>query len=170
MHLNDSILFRPIAPGDNAEIAQVIRTVMEEHKIDRPGSVYTDPTTDRLFELFEREGAAYWIIEDQGRIIGGCGIYPTKGLPQGCAELVKLYLLKEARGTGLGERIMRHSIEAAFKVGYSTIYLESMPELNSAIGLYEKLGFKMLHEALGDSGHYACDVWMLLEMDEYHSA
>lgn len=155
---------RALRPEDNTSIAAVIRTVMEEHGIDRPGSVYTDPTTDQLFELFQREGSAYTLVESDGQIIGGCGIYPTDGLPDGCVELVKLYLLKEARGTGLGERLMRLSIARACELGYTHVYLESMPELNSAIGLYEKLGFRKRSSALGNSGHFACDVWMLLEL------
>ena len=158
---------RGIKPEDNISIAAVIRTVMEEHGIDRPGSVYTDPTTDQLYELFQQKGSKYTLAESEGRILGGCGIYPTKGLPYGCVELVKLYLLKEARGTGLGEHLMRLAIDNARELGYTQVYLESMPELNSAIGLYEKLGFTKLQGPLGDSGHFACDLWMLLDISQY---
>lgn len=83
-----NIILRPIEQKDNAEIAEVIRTVFREFKIDRPGTVYTDPTTDDLFSLFQKKGSAYWIAEDSGVIVGGCGVYPTQGLPDGCVELV----------------------------------------------------------------------------------
>ena len=155
---------RPLEQCDNPKIAKVIREIMIEHRIDKPGSVFTDPTTDDLYSLFSKEGAAYWIEELNGKIMGGCGIYPTDGLPNECIELVKLYLLKETRGIGLGEKLMRKCIEQAEEIGYSQVYLESMPELNSAIGLYEKLGFQQLDQAMGNSGHYACDVWMLLDL------
>jgi len=156
---------RPIQLADNAAMAEVIRAVMREHGIDRPGSVYTDPTTDELFTLFQMKGSSYFVLADKDKLVGGCGIFPTEGLPESCAELVKLYLVSELRGQGWGEKLMQHSIEAAFSMGYRKIYLESMPELNKAIGLYEKMGFKPLSAALGNSGHYACDVWMLLELD-----
>ena len=155
---------RPIQKSDNPKIARVIRDVMIEHRIDKPGSVFTDPTTDRLYELFGKERSAYWIVELNGQIVGGCGIYPTAGLPSGCVELVKLYLLKETRGTGLGKKLMLKCIEQAAELGYTQVYLESMPELNSAIGLYEKLNFKPLDGPLGNSGHYACDVWMIRDI------
>lgn len=156
---------RPIQKSDNPKIAKVIRDVMVEHDIDKPGSVFTDPTTDRLFELFMKPNSAYWIVELHGEIVGGCGIYPTTGLPEGCVELVKLYLLKSTRGIGLGKKLMQKCIKQAGELGFTKVYLESMPELNNAIGLYESLDFKLLDAPLGDTGHYACDVWMIHEIN-----
>ena len=43
-----------------------------------------------------------WVAEEDGVVLGGCGIYPTSGLPQGCAELVKFYLSAKSRKSGLG--------------------------------------------------------------------
>jgi len=94
---NSKIIFRIIESRDNMEIAGIIRTVFREFKIDRPGTVYFDPTTDDLYSLFRKEKSIYWIAEKEGKIIGGCGIYPTPDLPEGCAELVKLYLSSSER-------------------------------------------------------------------------
>jgi len=88
----ETLTFRRIKETDNREIAELIRKVFREFKIDKPGTVYFDPTTDDLFSLFSVPGSEYWIAEEDGVIIGGCGVYPTPGLPAGCAELVKLYL------------------------------------------------------------------------------
>ncbi|MFW0716977.1 GNAT family N-acetyltransferase [Pedobacter sp. N23S346] len=157
-----AITYREIQEQDNQELAELIRTILREFKIDKPGTVYTDPTTDHLSEVFETEQSAYWIAEEEGKIIGGCGIYPTSGLPDGCVELVKLYTASSARGKGVGKMLMQKSIESAQQFGYNQIYLESFPELTTAIGMYEKAGFKKLSAPLGNSGHFACNVWMLL--------
>ena len=93
--------------------------------------------------------------------MGGCGIFPTENLPQGTCELVKLYLAKEARGTGLGKQLMEISLSWAKENGYTQVYLESMPELAKAVSIYEKVGFKPLENPLGNSGHCGCDIWML---------
>ena len=74
------VIYRPIEEKDNKEIAHLIRTVFEEFDIHRPGTVYFDPTTDNLFGLFQASGSEYWIAEDDGVIIGGCGVFPTPGL------------------------------------------------------------------------------------------
>jgi putative acetyltransferase len=46
------IIYRTIAPNDNQPIAAMIRGVFEEHDAPRQGTVFSDPTTDHLFELF----------------------------------------------------------------------------------------------------------------------
>lgn len=155
---------RPIKKTDNHNIAELIRTVFREFKIDKPGTVYTDPTTDDLFSLFQTPRSAYWIAEENGIILGGCGIFPTKGLPEGCAELVKLYVSSDARGKGIGNMLMQRSIESAKELGYKQLYLESFPELNKAVSMYIKSGFYYLTAPLGNSGHFACNLWMLKDL------
>lgn len=158
------ITFRKIEEKDNKEIAELIRTVFREFKIDRPGTVYFDPTTDELFTLFSNPDSEYWIAEENGVIVGGCGVYPTPGLPEGCAELVKLYLSASQRGKGIGWKLMEKTFESAKRLGYRQLYLESLPELGKAINLYERAGFKNITTNLGDSGHFGCNIWMLKDL------
>jgi putative acetyltransferase len=165
MKLNKmSITFRTIEKRDNRELAYLIRTVFREFKIDRPGTVYFDPTTDDLYNLFQKPGSIYWVAEEEGKIIGGCGFYSTPGLPEGCAELVKLYLLSVHRGKGTGRKLLEKSMESAKNLGYKQLYLESLPELDKAIGLYEKAGFKFIPGPMGNSGHFGCNIWMLKDL------
>ncbi len=159
-----SIAFRNIKIEDNKEIAELIRSVFREFGIARPGTVYFDPTTDDLYSLFRTEGSVYWIAEDEGKIIGGCGIYPTRNLPGGCAEVVKLYLLSPYRKLGIGRKLLEMSIESAKKLGYKQLYLESLPELGKAISLYEKQGFRFIDHKMGDEGHFGCTIWMLKDL------
>jgi putative acetyltransferase len=158
------ILYRKIEQRDNEELAGLIREVFREFHIDKPGTVYYDPTTDHLFELFRHPASVYWIAEENRKIIGGCGIYPTPGLPGGCAELVKLYLLPGARGKGTGRCLMERCFISAKEMGYRQLYLETLPELGRAVGLYEKAGFGLLSGALGNSGHFGCTIWMLKDL------
>jgi len=159
-----AITFRRIEEKDNIEIAFLIRAVFREFHVDMPGTVYTDPTTDHLYELFLHPGSVYWIAESDGEMAGGCGIYPTKGLPEGCAELVKFYLSSMFRGKGTGRGLMEKCFESARELGYRQLYLESFPELGKAVGMYEKAGFRYLDGPLGNSGHFACNIWMLKEL------
>jgi len=97
-------------------------------------------------------------------IVGGSGVYPTPGLPEGCCELVKLYLSPIARGKGIGKALIQQCFTSAKEFGYKSMYLETMPELSIAVGLYEQLGFKYLQGPLGNSGHFGCDIWMLKDL------
>jgi len=155
---------RPIEPGDNVELAKVIRAALTEFGANKPGTVYFDPTTDALYELFRTPGSYYFVATIDHKVVGGCGIFPTDNLPEGTCELVKLYVAKEARGTGLGKQLMEKSMSWAKSHGYTQVYLESMPELTKAVSIYEKVGFKSLDGPWGNSGHCGCDIWMLKEL------
>jgi putative acetyltransferase len=159
--MQEAIHIRAIAPEDNQAMAQVIRTALTEFGANKPGTVFFDPTTDALFELFRTPGSAYFVALDANQVIGGCGIFPTENLPEGTCELVKLYVNQSARGKGLGKLLLEKSMHWAKTNGYTQVYLESMPELSKAVSIYEKLGFKNLPGPLGNSGHDGCDIWMI---------
>ena len=159
-----NISFREIRLEDNAQIAQVIRRALEEYGVARPGTVYTDPTTDDLFSLFKQDRSVYFIAELDGDLIGGCGVFPTVGLPKDCAEIVKLYIKKEARGLHIGFQLLEKCAQTAQEIGYKSLYLETLPELDKAVSLYERCGYKLLENPLGESGHFACSIWMLKQL------
>lgn len=162
--MSSEITYRLVEQKDNQALAKMIRGVLEEFGVNQPGTVYFDSSTDSLYELFSaEENAIYFIAEKQGELIGACGLYPTKGLPEGCIELVKFYLKKEFRGLGIGKHLMELSLEQAKKWNFKSVYLESLPELNTAVGMYEKAGFRHIPERLGESGHFACNIIMLKE-------
>ena len=158
----ESIRF--IEPKDNVALAAVIRAALTEFGANKPGTVYYDPTTDHLFELFQTPGSIYYIAEIEGTLVGGCGIFPTEGLPEGTCELVKLYLHKDARGTGLGKQLLNTAMQWAKENGYTQVYLESMPELSKAVTIYENVGFQRINQPLGNSGHCGCDIWMIKDL------
>lgn len=158
------IQIRNIEPSDNVAIAAVIRNALAEFGANKSGTVFFDPTTDHLFELFKAPGSVYFVAEKNRIILGGCGIFPTEALPEKTCELVKLYLDKAARGTGLGKALLLKAMDWAKENGYEQVYLESMPELSKAVSIYEKMGFEKLNNALGNSGHCGCDIWMLKKL------
>ncbi len=152
---------RLIEPKDNVALAAVIRAALTEFGANKPGTVYFDPTTDNLSALFETPGSVYYVAEKDNEILGGCGIFPTVGLPDKTCELVKLYLAPGSRGTGLGKALMLKAMAWAKEAGYEQVYLETMPELSNAVTMYEKLGYNRLPKSLGNSGHDGCSIWML---------
>lgn len=152
---------RLIEPKDNIALAAVIRAALTEFGANKPGTVYFDPTTDQLYQLFETSGSVYFIAENENELLGGCGIFPTIGLPEKTCELVKLYLAPAARGKGLGKALMLKAMDWAKEAGYEQVYLETMPELSNAVTMYEKLGYNRLPKSLGNSGHDGCSIWML---------
>jgi len=153
---------RTILQSDNSALAKIIRATLTEFGANHPGTVYYDESTDHLFELFQNPRSVYFVAQtDDGQIMGGGGIFPTEGLPSDTCELVKMYLLPEARGKGLGGSIIEKCLLCAKEYGFDRIYIESMPELKLALKVYQRFGFKYLSSPLGDSGHFGCDLWMV---------
>jgi putative acetyltransferase len=162
--MTNEVFIRLIQPSDNTDLARIVRDTLAEFGVNHPGTVYFDPTTDHLFELFQTERSIYFVAEINNRIVGGAGIYPSDGLPPDVCELVKMYLLPIARGSGLGRDLINKCLDFAKSAGYKQVYLETMPELKQALKVYEKFGFKYLDGPMGNTGHFGCDRWMLLEL------
>lgn len=159
-----SITIRTIQRADNPELAKIIRSCFHDFQVATEGTVYVDPTTDDLFKLFQPENSVLFVAETEGKLCGCCGIFPTEGLPDNCAELVKFYLHKNFRGTGIGRTLMEASINFAEDKSYNAIYIESLPEFSTAVSIYEKQGFKFLEKPMGNSGHSGCNLWMLKQL------
>jgi len=160
----ESVSIRNIQPADNSVLAKVVRDTLSEFGANHPDTVYYDPTTDTLFELFQKAGAKYFVAELDGEVVGGGGIYPTDGLDADTCELVKMYLLPQARGLGLGKILIEKCLQAARENGFRKVYLETMPELKQALKVYEKFGFDYLTGPMGNSGHTGCSMWMMKEL------
>jgi len=156
-----SLDIRPIQPGDNPILTNIVRSSLAEFGANKPGTVYYDDTTDHLYELFQQSGSVYFVAILDNVVVGGAGIYPSNGLPTGICELVKMYLSPSARGIGAGKKLIAKCVEFASENNYHSIYLETMPELKKAVSVYEKLGFQYLDGPMGNTGHFGCDIWML---------
>lgn len=157
---------RLIKEKDNEAVARIIRATLEEFGANQPGTVYYDQSIWRLTDILDGTKSAYFVIEEDNRILGGGGIYPTKGLPDHTAELVKIYTIPEIRGKGYGKQLINICLDFARQAEYRYVYLESMGELSMAVGLYERLRFRYLDAPMGESGHSYCKIWMLKDLNE----
>lgn len=152
---------REIRKEDDAAVATVIRSVLIEHNVPKVGTAYADASLDCMHATYNLPGSVYYVVEKDGRIIGGAGIAPLANGPADTCELQKMYFLPEARGTGAGSLMMEKCLDFAKATGYAQCYLETMPYMEAAQKLYTKSGFTYLDAPMGDTGHCSCPVWML---------
>ncbi|QHM76955.1 hypothetical protein C7M52_02942 [Mixta theicola] len=157
-----SLRIRPIREADNPFVAQVIRHVSAEFGLTADkGYTVADPNLDRLFELYSEANSAYWVVELEGRIVGGGGIAPLQCSAPDICELQKMYFMPQLRGRGLAWRLALQAFDFARERGFKRCYLETTASLTQAIRLYEKLGFQHIDGPLGCTGHVDCEVTML---------
>ncbi|WP_062060523.1 GNAT family N-acetyltransferase [Aquimarina longa] len=162
--MND-IKIRSIEFEDNESIASLIRKVLVEMGVPKVGTAYEDASLDMMYQTYDYPKMDYYVIVENGVIIGGAGIAPLAGkIPTGICELQKMYFLPQARGRGIGYEMIQRCLSFAKKQGYIKCYLETMPYMEAARSLYKKVGFVPLDGPIGDTGHYNCQAWMIKEL------
>lgn len=160
----DNVVIRPILQKDNAAVAEVIRQVLVDLGVPKVGTAYADKALDSMYENYNVPKATYFVAEVNGKVLGCAGVAQLENYDSDTCELQKMYFLEEARGKGLGSKMMDACISKAREYRFKKCYLETMPYMKDAQKLYKKAGFKYIDCRMGDTGHYSCPVFMLLDL------
>jgi len=155
---------RAIEPRDDAAVAAIIRAVMPEFGACGPGFAIHDAEVDAMCAAYRQPRSTYLVWELDGRVLGGGGVAPLQGGAPEVCELKKMYFLREARGRGWGEILLRRLLSEARGHGFRTCYLETLAGMDAAGRLYQRLGFAKIPAAMGNTGHFACDSWYALDL------
>jgi putative acetyltransferase len=155
---------RAVAAADNSALAGVLREVMEEFGAAGAGSSIHDPELQDMASAYAAAGSAYFVVEHEGRLVGGGGFGPLAGGAPEVCELRKMYLRPEARGHGLGRAMLARCLETARQIGYRRMYLETRQNMSDARRLYERSGFAPVSKPLGQTGHFGCDAWYVRDL------
>ena len=164
MALPDNTSIRPIHADDDATMATIIRTVMPEFGATGSGFAISDPEVDWMSRAYAAPRHAYFVVERDGRVLGGAGVAPLAGGDGDTCELRKMYFLREARGLGAGTAMMAQCLRAARDFGFRQCYLETLGGMDAAMRLYERSGFHRIDQPMGATGHGGCNAFYLLEL------
>ena len=140
MKLTDAYTFRPATNDDLLAIRAVLFSVRREiGVVDETGM--SDRDLNDLAQNYFESGGVFELIVDRrsNRIVGCASLRPQS---RRRAELCKMYILKSARGQGLGKRLLEDLSEAARRGGFAEVWLETNSTLTVATSLYEKYGFQ----------------------------
>jgi len=162
--LQSAYLIRPICQEDNQRVGRVIREVMTEYGAVGEGYSIEDPEVDQMYETYNNSRAAFFVICKDEEILGCGGIGPLAGGEATTCELKKMYFLPELRGIGFGKRLVFLCLEEARRIGYQECYLETVERMWQANLLYKKMGFQLLPEPKGCTGHSGCDSWYVKKL------
>ncbi|MEO8109646.1 MAG: GNAT family N-acetyltransferase [Ginsengibacter sp.] len=108
--------------------------------------------------VIDRGGFLFMLLEDDAAI-GSAGIFKINDEEY---ELIKMAVAPEHRGKKFGDMLLGKCISKAKEVQASKIILFSNSNLQTAIRLYEKFGFK--HVDVIDAPFKTADVKMELEL------
>jgi len=98
-----------------------------------------------------------------GELAGCCALRPIDDVDYiNAAEMKRLYVRKAFRGFGLGRELAEAILVAAVRLGYETVLLDTLDEMEAARALYEDLGFEEIppyyHNPLPGAHYLKVDV------------
>jgi putative acetyltransferase len=159
-----SFSIRPIRTSDDARMAQIIRTVMPEFGATGDGFAINDPEVDWMTRAYSGPRCSYFVVENEGQVMGGGGVAQLINGDEDVCELRKMYFLPQLRGLGAGTALMQRCLEAAREHGFKRCYLETLRGMDAAMRLYERSGFRKIAGPLGCTGHGGCDSFYMLDL------
>ncbi len=157
-------MLRQLQLKDNTAVGNIIRTVMPEFGASGQGFAIHDKEVEDMFAAYTQPRCAYFVWEEEGKILGGGGVAPLADGDANTCELKKMYFLPEGRGSGLGQAVLTECLKAAKALDYKFCYLETFNTMKGAMKLYEKNGFKKISDPCGNTGHFSCDVFYKIEL------
>ena len=134
--------YREMTEADNEVVAALVRDNLKQFGLDIPGTVYFDAGLDRLSDFYGNKERRYFVVENEaGRVIGGIGFARFEPMKD-TAELQKLYLSDSVKGFGLGYKLIDFIEGKMRDAGYKRSYLETHDNLQAAVHIYGKCGYK----------------------------
>ena len=154
----------PIEAQHNTDICQIIQQVGAQYGAVGEGFGPADAEVLCMSQHYLTEQRSQYLVAMiAGKVVGGAGIAPFLHYSDVC-ELKKLFLLPSSQGFGIGKALTRACLAFAVEQGYQQCYLDTLSSMQSAISLYEQLGFTHLTQPLAGTLHGGCDVWMLKDL------
>ena len=155
------IKIRRIKPQDNQSVKDLVINTLAEFGAKGPGFASSDAELQDMYASYQADNKAFYVVVTDNIVLGIGGLAPLDGEEHsGICELRKMYFDPQLRGQGIGKQMIDKCIAKAREIGFHTMYLETIPEMIAAQGLYKSRGFINLESPKGNTCHSACQVFM----------
>jgi N-acetylglutamate synthase-like GNAT family acetyltransferase len=128
-----------LQPGDIGELVRLHGVLYaEEYNLNSGFEGYVAEGLGKFVRANEDERGRIWIAESEARIVGSIAIVR---LPERVAQLRWFLVHPEARGLGLGQRLIAGALEYCRELKARSVFLWTLNELSAAAHLYRRAGF-----------------------------
>ncbi|MCC7055177.1 MAG: GNAT family N-acetyltransferase [Gemmatimonadaceae bacterium] len=138
-------LLRPHRPGDIAYVTQrTIASVMEEFEFNAAYEIARLEKSAAFLSQFDAERDCAWVAERDGVVVGWVLVERADAK---VARLSLLHVESQARGIGIGRRLIAEAIQFATRAGYATLRVELFDPMKTARLLVHGAGFNHTGES-----------------------
>ena len=139
-----TIILRQHQPGDMGYVTHRHGALYaQEHGYNEEFEALVAEICAHFIRNFDPKRERCWIAEREGEIVGS--VFLVKKSPT-VAKLRLMYVEPKARGLGIGKRLVEECMRFARQVGYRKITLWTNSVLLAARHIYQKAGFRLVHE------------------------
>jgi len=130
-----------IRPATQADVSQIVKLIGE---VWAEYDCVLDTSVEEKYlltpaEYFHARNGEFWVVEEGGEIVATVAVMMNDAAT---AELKSLYVNKNVRKHGLGQRLTEMAIAFAREKGAAEMVMWSDTRFTSAHRLYERLGFE----------------------------
>ena len=137
-------LLRPHEPGDLGWIVYRQAVLYAgEYGWDNSYEALAAEVVARFIKNFDAKRERCWIAERDGKRVGG--VFVAKASDE-IAQLRLLHVEAEARGLGIGKRLVEECIRFSRQAGYRKMTLWTQSILAAARHIYKQAGFQIVRE------------------------
>lgn len=132
------IILKEVKSTEEYQVAaQLFKEYATQLNVDLSFQNFEQELLDIKIQYVRPKGIIY-LAYDERKPVGCFGIRAFEG---DICELKRMYLKTEMRGKGIGKQLLEKSIAVGKELGYLRMRLDTLPSMQSAIGLYQKMGF-----------------------------
>ena len=167
--MSQGVKIRPFQKGDSNKVIEFISDIIVNEFKFKLEFDTLDSDILAIDESYNKSnGSCFWVAEtvvnddhysntqQKEKILGTTAVRNLKQFESTC-ELKRMYVLRDFRRLGVGQKLLDTAIDFAKSVGYSRIVLDSSKALHAARALYLKNGFVDIPRY---NDNYRADVFM----------
>lgn len=154
------VTIRSATNQDKKKIIALVKSILSEYELEFDIETSESDLQD-IEATYTNSGGLFAVVEDKaGNLLG---TFALLRLDDKTCKLRKMYLAQQVRGLGLGRLMLERAIEAARRLRFETIVLETVSVMIEAIRLYTRMGFKPIKQEVASP---RCDQVYLLSLTE----